>query len=97
VREHRFFYSAKIRSVAYEDVFNVTTAYSLLFGTLELSDKFFVQQPIIIRHLWKNDARKTRRIIQGIIIAKKEGINMNKIPLDLLIHKVEELGKTAGG
>lgn len=93
-RENRFFYTAQIRSIAYEDIFNVIVEYNVLFGTLEIHDKLSTRQPVIfVHHLKRRDAHKVRRIIRGLILAKKEGVDTREIPLNLLIHKAEELGK----
>lgn len=88
-----FFYSNSIRSIAHEDIFNVIVEHSLFFATLEIVDRFFVEQPIIIRYLKKDDAILARRLIQGIIIAKKKGINLTELKKDELHRKIELLGE----
>lgn len=96
-RENRFFYTAQIRSVAYEDVLNVVVEYNLIFGTLEIHDKLSSRQPIIfVHHLTRSDAHRVRRIINGLILAKKEGVDTTAIPSNVLIEKAEELGRTKG-
>lgn len=92
-RENRFFYTTQIRSISYEDIFNVTVEYGIVFGQLAVADKFFIQQPIVIHHLRQQDARRARRIINGMIIVKKEKVDATAIPLNLLIAKAEELGR----
>ena len=40
----------------------------------------------------KNDAKKARRIIQGIIAAHKEGVDLSSLAEEGLVEKLETLG-----
>lgn len=93
INQRIFFRTGNIRSVAYEDIFEVTTNYSLIFASLSIVDRFYQQMPLEIPYLWKKDALRARRVIQGVMIAKKEKININDVPQHLLLEKVETLGR----
>lgn len=90
---HTFFASAAIRSVGYDGIFNVITEHSLLFAKLKLTEVVYLDQPLEIDYLKKNDAMRARRIIQGMVMAKKEGIDTSKIDTETLLKKVEDLGR----
>ncbi|PIZ65085.1 hypothetical protein CO051_05735 [Candidatus Roizmanbacteria bacterium CG_4_9_14_0_2_um_filter_39_13] len=91
---HYFFYSKEVRSVQFKDIFSVIVQQGVFFASLELVDKFFSEQPIIVRHLWKKDAIKARRIIQGMIIAQKQSIDIRTIPVKELVSKLETIGES---
>lgn len=92
---HRiFFFSKQIVSVDYKDILNVILDHSLFFATLELVGRFFAEQPISVKYLKKKDAILARRVIQGMIIAKKEGIDVSAINIGQLLDKVERVGQT---
>ena len=88
-----FVKTGNVRSVTYEDIFEVSVNYSLFFATLEVADRFFQEAPIIINYLKKSEALKARRIIQGMLIALKEKVQIDQIENKILINKLEELGK----
>lgn len=85
--------SEQIRSVAYEDIFNVTVSTSVFFATIEIIDKLFPADPLSITHLPKQKASAARRIIQGMMIAKKEGIDVRTVQDEGLVNILEELGR----
>ncbi len=88
-----FFFSNQIRSVAHEDILNVIVEYHIFFATLGIVDRSFIQQPISINYLKKNDAILARCIIQGIIIAKKEGVDFNMVTVKDLVQKAKRIGE----
>lgn len=88
-----FFFSNQIRSVAHEDILNVVIEHHIFFATLEIMNRFFVEQPITVRYLRKDDALLARSIIQGIIIAKKEGVDFNMVTVKDLLQKAKKIGE----
>ena len=54
------------------------------------------RQEIRIPYLRSNDAIRARNIIQGLIIAKKEGIDVSKLTHKELVEKIEDLGNVKG-
>ncbi|PIZ65458.1 hypothetical protein COY14_02250 [Candidatus Roizmanbacteria bacterium CG_4_10_14_0_2_um_filter_36_9] len=91
---HYFFYSKELRSIQFKDIFNVIVQQGLFFASIEIVDKFFSEQPLVVRYLWKKDAIKARRIIQGMMIAQKQNIDIRKIPAKELVRKLEIIGES---
>jgi hypothetical protein len=89
-----FFYSKEVRSVEFKDIFNIILQQGLFFAKLEIVDRLFTVQPLIITYLWKKDAIKARRIIQGMIIAKKQNIETQSLPIADLVRKLEKIGQS---
>lgn len=89
-----FFYSKEVRSMEFKDIFNVIIQQGLFFARLEIVDRFFTVQPVIIPYLWKKDAVRARRIIQGMILSKKMNIDIHTIPIDELVRKLDRIGQS---
>lgn len=89
-----FFWSKEVRSIEYKDIFNVAVQQGLFFAKLEIVDRFFTQSPITINYLFKKDAHKIRRLIQGMMIAQKEQIDIHDMPLKELVAKLERIGRS---
>lgn len=87
-----FFFSSQVRSVMYEDISSVTVEHNLIFATVHITDRNFRDEPLRIPYLFKPDAIHARRVIQGLIIAKREKIDLHKIPAANLVEDVIKLG-----
>ncbi|MBI4137558.1 hypothetical protein HY469_05855 [Candidatus Roizmanbacteria bacterium] len=90
---HSFFETAQVRSIGFNDIFNVILEYSIFFAKIKVIEVAFLNQPLEVEYLKKSDALRARRIIQGLIIAKKEGIDFGKILPSELVKRTEEVGK----
>lgn len=91
---HRpFFRIAKIVSVRIHDLLNVEADVGPFFGTLHLTSRYFLNNPESINFLWRSEAAKAQRLLQGYIIAQHENIDCSKIPADELIILLDDLGK----
>lgn len=89
-----FFWSKEVRSIEFKDIFNVSVQQGLFFAKLEIVDRYFSQQTIVVDFLTIKDAMKARRIIQGMIIAHKEDIDLQAIPVKKLNRKLERIGRS---
>ena len=94
IHTHYFFATKQVRSVEFKDIFNVTIQQGVVFANMTIADRFFSQEPINIPYLKKNDAIKARRLIQGLILASKEGIKIHDLPYDELMQKLERIGQS---
>jgi len=94
IHTNYFFVSKEARSIQYTDIFNVIVSHGLFFANIEIVDRYYAQQPIVVKYLKKDDAILARRIIQGMIIAKKEEIDIGNLPKELLLKRLEEIGKS---
>lgn len=93
-----FFGSEELFSIEIKNILEVTVASGPFFATLII--KFLVigsltppPPPIIINHLKKSDAAKARRIIQGLIIAKREGINLTQVHAQNITPLLQKVGR----
>ena len=72
---------------------DVVIQTSILFASLNIVDKSFTQNTVTVEYLNRADAEKARRIIQGLVVASKEGIDLLKLDLTNLKMKLEEIGQ----
>lgn len=87
-----FFLTRRVSSINHEDVFNIATESGPLFATLKITTRFFSGKPIVISYLKKSDAILTRRLVHGLIIARKKNIHLKDIEIGLLLKQLEQLG-----
>lgn len=88
-----FFFSETVHSIAVKDILDVFVECNILFATVKIIDRNFIQNLISIDYLWRWDAFKARRMIQGLIIASREGVDLSKLEPSELLRKVEGLGR----
>lgn len=92
VVKKNFFFTHHIQSIPIKNVADVFLQTSLLFASLKIIDSSYIENSVKIEYLKKDDACRARRIIQGLVVANKEGIDLNGIPTSSLIQKLEQLG-----
>ncbi len=97
---YRNFFSVKhIVPVLIGDIATVILSSGVVFASIHIQLNKprppemdpFLSEPI--NYFWKKDAIKARRIILGLVVAKKEKVDISKISLSELIPKIEEIGK----
>ncbi len=89
-----FFYSKQIHSIYVKDISDVLIETSLFFSTLKIIDVGYTDNSINVNYLSTEDAHKARRMIQGLIVAHKTGLDLSKYLAPDLPKKLEELGKS---
>ncbi len=90
-----FFFSSQIYHYLIEDLLTPVVESSIFFASLrlELGPGGFQQNPPRISYLKKGEAIRARRIMMGLLICKKEGIEFEGMSRTQIVEKVEEIGK----
>lgn len=88
-----FFFSKHIHSVYIKDVSDVMVETGLFFATLRIVDVGFTENSIDINYLKTHEAERARRIIQGLVVAQKNGIDFSLFEDSKLCEKIEHLGE----
>ncbi|OGG15474.1 hypothetical protein A3D77_06515 [Candidatus Gottesmanbacteria bacterium RIFCSPHIGHO2_02_FULL_39_11] len=98
---HRIFFgSEQLFSIEIKNILEVTVESGPFFATLFV-DFLVVNSltppppPIIINHLRKSDAAAARRIIQGLMIAKREGVNLTDVHTQNVTPLLQKVGKAS--
>lgn len=91
-----FYKSERIHSILIKDITDVFIETSIFFATIKIVDLGFVENTVDIPYLKKDDAMQVRKIIQGLVIAQKQSIDLSNMPTAHIKEKTEELGKVKG-
>lgn len=86
-----------IHSILIEDVTDVTVDTGPFFATIYITDSNNPRFPKIISvsHLKRRDARRARNIIQGLLAAKREGVEfVEGMDLSQITQSIERIGKS---
>lgn len=90
---HRRFFSLKQTvSVQHTDVTNVQAAIGPIFGSLVITSEHFINNTQTIHYLWKRDVIAIQELIQGMITAHREGVEMDDIDNKELVKLLTNLG-----
>lgn len=92
---HRTFFSvAEIMSIRIEDILNVTAQTGPFFGSLHIVSRIMnPDKPYTINYLWREDALKLKRIMQGYVIAMQNHIDCMPLTTPDLAALLNQLGK----
>ena len=88
-----FFQSGFMRSIMLKDIANVSIDTSILFSSLTIIDRNFVQDPIHVRYLKKEEAFKMRRVVMGLIIADTNKVDLSNYNIQQMREYTEEIGR----
>jgi hypothetical protein len=95
VAHRTFFKVAEVMSVNVKDILNVTANTGPFFGSLRITTRFFEHEqakPYEVNWLWREDAIKLKRILQGCVIAGQQHIDISVLSKDELVHLLNRLG-----
>lgn len=92
ITTREFFKSQKLYSMSIQDIREVFVETSPWFATLKIVGKDFNGKSVKISFLKRDDALKAKKIIQGLSIGVKEGVDFSQIQKDSLSEKLEDLG-----
>lgn len=89
-----FFYSSQEFNILIEDILSPVVETSVMFATfkIELGPGGFEQNPPPIQYLRKKSAIKLKRMIMGLIMCNKEGVDLSKMTRQEILVKIEEIG-----
>lgn len=92
---HRSFFSiAELMSIRIEDILNVTANVGPVFGSLHIVSRVLnTEKPYEIKFLWRDDALKLKRVLQGYVIAMQKDIDCSPLKTKELADMLNELGK----
>ncbi len=90
---HEFFASARVHCIYIKNISDVFVDCSPFFASLKIIDQGFTENEEIVTTLSKDNAMKARRIIQGLVVAHKQGVDVTRLEQDTdLVEKLEALG-----
>jgi hypothetical protein len=87
-----FYFTYQIQSIPVKNIADVYLQTSPFFASLKIIDSSYIENSVQVDHLRKSEASIARRIIQGLVIASKQGLDINGLPPKQLVQKLEQLG-----
>lgn len=94
ITKRAFFRMAEIISIRIEDVLNITSSVGPFFASVTVVARIMgADQITTVNKLWRDDASRFKRIGQGYIIARQQGIDCTNLPLDELRKLLDKLGQ----
>lgn len=89
-----FFRAAKIVSVPIRDILSVEADVGPLFGSVYITIRDSSTNPLSICYLWREDALKLQRLLQGYISAFEREIDCSRINESDLLELLNNLGQS---
>ncbi len=90
-RQREFFSSEAIHSVLISDISHVEVTYAGFLARLII--KRSNGEYVSVGNLKKKDALKAKQIIQGIIVAKSQNIELGMLSVPEIVDKLQKLGQ----
>lgn len=92
--EYRSFFGIKQTvSVPIENVKNIQADLGPFFGSIIVTSDHFINNTQTVNWLWRNDAEHIQKLVQGIMVAVKEGIDLSKVEVEELKKDLTSLGE----
>lgn len=94
ITRRMFFSAAEVISIRVEDVLNASANVGPLFGSLHMAIRVISpERPYKINFLWRKDALKLKRILQGYIIALQKEIDCSVLNTKELAKLLDDIGR----
>lgn len=93
---HWFFGVSQKITCNYDDLVNAEVNLGPFFGSMSIYSKYFTDGEERVNWFSRESARQIHAILQGLLMAKKEGVDIKSIPNDELINKLTNIGTHRG-
>jgi hypothetical protein len=90
----KFFFTSEVYSVDIKNISNILINTAPLFAELVIVSNTFTKNEIRIKHLWIQQAIEIRKIIEGLRVLDKEGVDTSIFSKKDLISKLLEMNKS---
>lgn len=77
----------------FDDLVNSHVNVGPFFGSLSIFSKYFTDGEEQVHWFSRRNAEKIHAILQGLLIAKKEGVDLKSLSKEELIPKLYQIGK----
>lgn len=91
-------FSEHVHSVFIEDVTEVSVEKNMFLATLRVVDGRNLRFPLeyVIRKLNIREALEARKLIEGLVVAKRQKIDLSKVDIKKVISQMENIGSIRG-
>lgn len=91
-----FFLCSHIQSIPITNVSDVFVESGPFFSTIRIVDKSYIENSVTVKFLKKSEALHARKIIQGLIVAINQHIDMSQVPDSAVREHVHNIGRATG-
>lgn len=92
-----FFFGVKGKIIChYDDLVNSEVNLGPFFGSFTIYSKYFTDGEEKVNWFSKGDAKKIHAILQGLLIARKEGVNLKTLSRGDILNKLYQIGTHKG-
>lgn len=91
--ERLFFFHQNTTSYAIEDILNVEVDSSIFFSILTCLTRYDNKKAFRLSYLKRGDATFAKKLLQGLIIAKREGVHIEELSKEEILTYGEVIGK----
>lgn len=90
-----FFQMGEVTSMRLEDVLNVTASTGPFFGAVKITSRIQggTEKPLVVNKLWRDDALRLKRILQGYVIAVQKEIDCSALSTPELAKMLDGIGE----
>lgn len=94
ILHRQFFALEQAASVPIENIKNIQADIGPVFGSLTITSDHFVNNTQKVDYLWRKDAKRIQKLVQGITMATNEDIDLSEIEeTDRLNDMLTKLGE----
>lgn len=87
-----FFFSEAVHSIPIKNIKDVEVETNVFFATMNIIPDVYLGQTTCINYLPKSDALEARRIIQGLVLCKRENIDITSLDANEIKTMLENAG-----
>jgi len=88
----RFFSSQTIFPILFENLLSTNIMTTIFFGTLVFEIEGFETNPEPVRFLKKREAIQAHKIITGLTLSTKQGIDLSSFSKEEVLRKIKQIG-----
>lgn len=93
---HWFFGVGQKITCHFDDLVNAEMNIGPFFGSIQIYSKYFTDGEEDIKWFSRSDVKKIHALLQGLLIAKKEGVDIKSLSKDEILHKLYKIGSHMG-
>lgn len=91
---HNYFFFVSQKLIChFDDLVNSHVHLGPFFGSLQIISKYFTDGEEDIKWLSRKNAETIHAILQGLLIAKKEKVDLKGLPREEIISRLYQIGK----
>lgn len=92
ILHHIFLSSGTTRQIKLTDLANISLVSGPIFASITVHEKGFANDPSIVKRLWKEEAVRGRRLLEGISVMVSRGAKLEEMSVDEIVRQAEKAG-----